>query len=235
MKILIIGGSGGIGSALIKYILSLKNEFTVFATYRSCLPKLSHDRLSWFQLDASKESDVKGLSEQLNEVDIIINTIGFLHDKEGLPEKSIKQFNADFLLQNIQSNTIPTLNIAKYFSKQMHSSKKGFLICFSAKIGSIEDNKLGGWISYRCSKAALNMAIKTVSIEWQYKNPNCCVIAFHPGTTDTQLSKPFQKHVPAGKLFTPEYVAKSLMSLFETLTADDTGKFFSYDGSEIPW
>jgi len=105
----------------------------------------------------------------------------------------------------------------------------------SAKVGSIEDNRLGGWYSYRCSKAALNMAIKNISIEWRRRSPNVCVTSLHPGTTDTRLSAPFQRNVPDGKLFSCDHTAQCLVDVVSRLQLSDSGKFLAYNGEELPW
>ncbi len=235
MNILIVGGSGGIGQALIKHFLAYKPSATIFATYHSHKPHLRDAALHWFQVDATSEQEIRFLSETTPNLDILINAAGILCIQNKKPEKSVNEFQTTFFEQNILSNTLPTILLAKYFQRQLKSRNYSYFVSLSARIGSIEDNSSGGWISYRCSKAALNMAIKTISIEWQYKVPNCCVLSFHPGTTDSELSKPFQKNIPPQKLFSPQFVAQSLTHLLDSKTSSDSGKFFSYDGTEIPW
>ncbi|MDX1321189.1 MAG: SDR family NAD(P)-dependent oxidoreductase, partial [Oceanospirillum sp.] len=131
--------------------------------------------------------------------------------------------------------TLPTLLLAQHFSSALKKSTRGIFAAVSAKVGSIEDNRLGGWYSYRASKAALNMALKTLSIEWQRSHKQLCVAALHPGTTDTGLSEPFQKNVPEGKLFTPEQTGHYLLNVLEQLTPEQTGSFFSWNGETLPW
>ena len=235
MNILIVGGSGGIGSALIERFLAADADTTIFATYRTNRPKLNNPRVNWHVADVTTESDIESLANIVPKLDVLINAVGILHTDDQKPEKTVRKFESDFFQKNISSNTLPTLLLAKHFERHLKGQHRAFFVSVSARIGSIEDNRIGGWISYRCSKAALNMAIKTLSIEWQHKLPNCCVFSFHPGTTDTPLSKPFQKNVPPGKLFSPAFVAQSLLDLLNTKTPQDTGKFFSYDGTEIPW
>ncbi|OAN13378.1 SDR family oxidoreductase [Photobacterium jeanii] len=235
MKILIIGGSGGIGAALLEQFIVSDIKATLYATYRSTQPQIQHDNLVWFKADIASDSDVKKLSESITNLDILINAAGGLSLASKTPEKSVKEFDTEFFQHNLNANTIPTLLLGKYFSSHLKAKHTTYFVSLSARIGSIEDNKIGGWISYRCSKAALNMAIKTISIEWKFRQPNCCVIAFHPGTTDTALSKPFQKNVPPHKLFTATYVAQCLLELLDKLTSNDTGKFYSFDGKAIPW
>ncbi|MGV2988163.1 SDR family NAD(P)-dependent oxidoreductase [Vibrio sp. E150_011] len=240
MNILIIGGSGGIGLALVEHFIATNKTATVHATYCHHSPQLTSPevispKLMWHSLDVTSEKDVQALAGAIPNVDMVINAVGFLHQQGHMPEKSIAQFDPDFFQKNIQLNTTSTLLLAKHFATRLRTSTPTYFVALSARIGSIEDNQLGGWVSYRCSKAALNMAIKTISIEWQYKHPNCCVLSFHPGTTDTALSTPFQRNVPKAKLFTTSYVATQLVTLLDTLSPADTGKFFSFDGSEIPW
>ncbi|WP_125719776.1 SDR family oxidoreductase [Pseudoalteromonas rubra] len=235
MIILIVGGSGGIGQALVKRFASEQPKAQIYATYRTTKPNIELDHVHWVELDASQEDDVRALAKQLPDVDILINATGLLHTPDKLPEKSIQEFDPDFFNENLKANTLPTLLLAKHFAKALKAKQTTYFVALSARIGSISDNQLGGWISYRSAKAALNMALKTISIEWRYKLPNCCVLAFHPGTTDTALSVPFQKNVPPGKLFTADFVAQSLIDLIHSKQASDSGGFYSYDGSTITW
>ncbi|RZM73139.1 short chain dehydrogenase [Pseudoalteromonas rubra] len=235
MIILIVGGSGGIGQALVKRFASEQPKAQIYATYRTTKPNIELDHVHWVQIDASREDDVRALAKQLPNIDMLINATGLLHTPDKLPEKSIQEFDPDFFNENLKANTLPTLLLAKHFAKALKAKQTTYFVALSARIGSISDNQLGGWISYRSAKAALNMALKTISIEWRYKLPNCCVLAFHPGTTDTALSVPFQKNVPPGKLFTADFVAQSLIDLIQSKQASDSGGFYSYDGSAITW
>ena len=235
MNIVIIGGSGGIGMGLVKTILKNNKVCIVHATYRGSCPALNNSRLNWYQLDATKEEDFKSLSTELKKIDWIINCVGMLHTKEKGPEKAVRSIEPDFFLDNFRINTLPTLLIAKYFSRSLLGPTATVLAVVSAKVGSIQDNRLGGWYSYRASKAALNMAIKTLSLEWQHKVPNCCIAALHPGTTDTQLSAPFQSNVATKKLFSTDQTAALLLDVINNLNSKNSGKFWNWDGKEIPW
>ena len=108
-------------------------------------------------------------------------------------------------------------------------------VLFSARVGSISDNRLGGWYSYRASKAALNMMVKTAAIELARRAKNIKLIAFHPGTTDTPLSKPFQKNVPESKLFSAEFVAKQLLEIVEKTPHDQMASYLDWQGEKINW
>ena len=235
MNILIIGGTGGIGLAIIQQLLIIKPHANIHATFFRHQPQYQHSQLHWHHLDISLENQIAALAKQLPQLDVVINAVGMLHTAKHQPEKSIQQFDVAFFQTNIQINTLPSLLIAKHFMTSLRTSPRSYFVTISAKVGSIEDNKLGGWISYRSSKAALNMAIKTISIEWQTKLPHCCVIAFHPGTTASALSEPFQRNVAPHKLFTPTYTAQCLLHLLAILTPEDTGQFLSYNGNILPW
>ncbi len=235
MNILVIAGSGGIGLAIIKHCIEHYPEANIVATYNANPVKFVHERLEWQQLDITDERAIEALSTSIESLDILINAAGFLHSPNHRPEKSIKEFELDFFEKNLAINTLPNIYLAKHFMKSLKSEKVTHFIVLTAKVGSISDNKTGGWLSYRTSKAALNMAIKTISIEWRQKLPNCCILLFHPGTTDTKLSTPFQRNLPAGQLHSPEITAHSLINIIESSRPDDSGKFISFDGSEISY
>ena len=132
-------------------------------------------------------------------------------------------------------NTIGPALLAKHFLPLLRRDKKSAFAAISARVGSIGDNRLGGWASYRASKAALNMLLRTFSIEQARVNKNSVVVGLHPGTTDTGLSRPFQGNVPEGKLFTPAFVAERLLGVLDGLTPDATGQVFAWDGKRIEY
>ena len=235
MKILIIGGSGGIGFAVLRRCLHTYPDAQIIATYNNQSPRFEHTQLEWLKLDVTEEQQIEQLSNQLGPIDILVNAVGFLHSSDKKPEKTIDDFDPAFFQENIRLNTLPSILLAKHFMQSLNADKKTFFIVLSAKIGSISDNRSGGWLSYRASKSALNMAVKTISIEWKRKLPNCSVLLFHPGTTDTNLSKPFQRGLPSGQLHSSEVTAKALLNLIQTAHPSDSGTFISFDGTEIDW
>ncbi len=239
MKVLVLGASGGIGSAMVNLLESTRPEWEVHGTYRrNAVPSARHNIL-WHPLDLTHEHEVETLAALIGQIDWIINTVGMLHNSDFTPEKRLTQTSSEQFMASMQANALPTLLIAKHFEPNLKKSERPRVVTVSARVGSIEDNRLGGWYSYRASKSALNMLIKTISIEWGRTFRKAAIFAFHPGTTDTSLSKPFQPNVPEGKLFTPAYVARCLLSQIEKscLQSEDSfnGKFVAYDGSEIPW
>ncbi|MBA6391010.1 SDR family NAD(P)-dependent oxidoreductase [Colwellia sp. BRX10-3] len=160
---------------------------------------------------------------------------GILHSQNIKPEKRLEDFDAQAFIDVITSNSLtPMLWIQKLTPLLTGKSPCKFVL-FSARVGSISDNRLGGWYSYRASKAALNMMVKTAAIELARRAKNIKLIAFHPGTTDTPLSKPFQKNVPANKLFTAEFVAKQLLAIVEETPLDQTASYLDWQGDTINW
>ena len=252
MLALVIGGSGGIGAALVQRLLETAHITRVVATWHTKPPPESEsnvepgsDHLVWMQLDASDPVSVERFAQQLSDnisarspglpVSLVINTVGLLHNQSMQPEKSLRSFDAANLATTMQVNCLPTLLLAQALAALLKSSEPAVFASVSARVGSISDNHLGGWYSYRISKAALNMAIRTLSVEWARSHRNVCVAALHPGTTATALSEPFQTNVPADKLFDADTTADYLLQVVASLDASKSGRFWAFDGSEIPW
>lgn len=235
MQVLIAAGSGGIGRALVSEALQRLPAAQITATWNRTSPDFNHARLRWIQTDLTDEEQVAALAEAVEAPRWVINAAGVLHTKSQGPEKSIRAFDAEFFIENMRVNALPALLLGKHFHRRFSNEGNGVFATVSARVGSIEDNRLGGWTSYRCSKAALNMALKNLSVEWARTARQVAVVALHPGTTDTALSKPFQGAVPPGKLFTAEKTARLLIDVIEGVTPEHTGQFLAYDGSVIPW
>lgn len=246
-NILIIGASQGIGNGFVEQLINKDNTGHIFATCRTeesaqkllSLKTLYPDKLTIIQVDVTAENDIKQaitiIKSQVNKLHIVINCVGILHENDLQPEKSLKHLNAENLLRYFQVNTIPTALFAKHLQPLFKHSELSIFATISAKVGSIEDNKLGGWYGYRASKAALNMLIKNIAIEYSRVSKNTIVIALHPGTTNTQLSAPFQKNVPSEKLFSVSLSTQQLLSVINNMTINDNGNFFSWDGNNLPW
>ena len=141
---------------------------------------------------------------------------------------SLQQMETSFAV-----NVFGPVLVAKHFIPCLTRDRKSVLAALSARVGSISDNRLGGWYSYRAGKAALNQMLKTLSIEIGRRFKNQIILGLHPGTVDTGLSKPFQSNVPDGKLFTPEYSAKALLKVINTAEASDSGNLLAWDGETI--
>ncbi|MDH5622584.1 MAG: SDR family NAD(P)-dependent oxidoreductase, partial [Gammaproteobacteria bacterium] len=161
---------------------------------------------------------------------------GVLHRDDAVqPEKTMQALSASAMSEVFAVNAIGPALLAKHFLPVMRRKGKTVFAVLSARVGSIADNRLGGWVTYRASKAALNMVIKTLSIEQTRRRPESIMVALHPGTVDTALSKPFSSGVAEHALFTPEYSAACLLKVIDGLDVSDSGAFLAWDGTRIEY
>lgn len=239
---LVVGANGGIGAALVRHWL--KNNYRVFSISRTPQPhNLSHPNLVWLQCDHSPdqiEQICRTACEQGPAITRVGICIGMLHGatdacRKVMPEKRLEQLAPRAMEQVLYTNLVLPMLWLKALLPRLSSQHQGVISVISARVGSIADNHLGGWYSYRASKAALNMSLKTAAIEFARRNRQIKLIAFHPGTTDTTLSKPFQANVPPGKLFTPEFVAEQLAELMDVAEPDGELSYLDWAGKPIPW
>ena len=169
-------------------------------------------------------------------LDLVLVATGILHSDSGIqPEKRLRDIDAAAMAEVMRINAIGPALVAKHFLPLMRREAKSVFAAISARVGSIGDNRLGGWASYRASKAALNMLLRTFAIEHARTHPEGICVALHPGTVDTALSRPFQARVPQGKLFTPGDAAERLLTVLDGLGPGDSGGFYAWDGSRIEY
>ncbi|MDX1696657.1 MAG: SDR family NAD(P)-dependent oxidoreductase [Thiohalobacterales bacterium] len=235
MNIVVTGASGGIGQAFVRQLAERPGVARVDATWRRNRPDIEHPAVHWHALDLTDEAAIAAWSGQLGEIDWLINAAGMLHRDGRGPEKTIRHLDPEFFMENMQTNALPSLLLAKHLGGHFRHGRPAIFATVSAKVGSIGDNRLGGWVSYRASKAALNMCMKTLSIEWRRTLPNVSVAVLHPGTTDTALSKPFQRNVPPGQLFSADRSVGDMLGVLDRLGQEDSGGFWAYDGEQLPW
>lgn len=222
---LVIGASGGVGGAVLARLESSGRFARVSGVSRS---------IDGF--DITDEAAVAGLAARLAEgppLELVFVATGVLHDGHE-PERSYKALNADHLLRDFSVNAVGPALLARHLIPLMPRDRRAVFAALSARVGSIGDNRLGGWHSYRASKAALNMILKTLSVELARTHSHAVVAGLHPGTVDTDLSKPFQRGVAAEKLFTPQVSAERLLSVLDGLTPADSGGVFAWDGARVP-
>jgi NAD(P)-dependent dehydrogenase (short-subunit alcohol dehydrogenase family) len=242
---IVFGGGHGIGLALVHEILKRDPEGQLFVTYRN--PEKAHrlfelqekEPIRVVQCDPLDEKELsflaKEIGAEINQLDLCINSIGILHDEEIEPEKSVKDLDLHSLIHSFTVNTCITALIAKYFKQSFSREDPSCFASLSAKIGSIEDNRLGGWYAYRMSKAALNMLIKTLSLEFEREKRKCSVLAIHPGTTQTEFSKPYSQNV-SHKIWPADQTAIHILDVIETcITNQETGVFKNWDKNSLPW
>lgn len=220
-RALIIGSSGTIGSALYNLMEANNELYTISQT----------------DTDYSDES-LFALSAELKEkgdFHTIICCIGVLHNDVVAPEKRLSQLNSDTLSEYFRINTILPTMCLKAFAPLLSKHEPSRFTFLSAMVGSIGDNALGGWYGYRSSKAALNMMVKTASVELARTHKKAAVAVIHPGTTQGPLSKPFSSGINRDNYYTPEQSATRILEITESLQPVNTGSFYNWDGSELPW
>ena len=220
-RALIFGASGGIGLAFSKF---LENKLGI-----ENVIKLSR---SFDEFEISDEEKILKFSESIEgSFNLIINAIGVLQTTEIGPEKTINAVKQKSMIDMMTINAIGPALLLKNFSKKLDKTKFSVFVNLSARVGSITDNRLGGWISYRSSKAALNQIIKTSSIEINRRNKNAICVGLHPGTVKTRFTEKFQNTT---ETISPEDSVEMMMKVIESLSVDDNGYCFAYDGKVIP-
>ena len=244
---LIVGASRGIGYAIVEELIATQQYTNIVAVGRHIeldyALKLQAERssisLNAIQADACDEIAMKEVAEMIlnrfTKLSLICNTVGFLSSETIKPERNIRDLSLEHLLHACKTNTWTTLNIAKAFQQQLRKNPGIRFAAFSARVGSISDNGLGGWYSYRITKAALHMAIRNLSIELRRTNKTLVCYAYHPGTVATDLSKPFTKNYTRNKIFTPNEAAKYFLNVNNGLSTTDNGFCFDWQGEKIPW
>jgi NAD(P)-dependent dehydrogenase (short-subunit alcohol dehydrogenase family) len=236
-RVAVIGASGGIGGSLCRAIARSDTATIVHALSRSRAQFSEHAiRPSTFDLlDEASIADAAQRVSSDGPLDLVIVAAGMLHRETLHPEKALRDIDGTKMIEVLRVNTVGPALIAKHFLPIMRRRGKSVFAVLSARVGSIGDNRLGGWVSYRTSKAALNMTIKTLAIEHARRWPDAVVASLHPGTVATDLSKPFRSRTPPDNVFTPEVSADHLLRVIDDLTPIDTGGFFAWDGSPIPF
>jgi NAD(P)-dependent dehydrogenase (short-subunit alcohol dehydrogenase family) len=240
IRALIIGGRGGIGAAFITHILSDSPTNVVMATHRphgKAAAKPRQPGVGWLPLDLSDEASFTAaamiLRDTGQEFNCIINCTGLLHAEGLSPERSWRHLNMESMAQVFSVNTLAVAMAIKHFLPLMTRTERSVFASLSARVGSIEDNRLGGWYSYRASKAAQNMLLKCAAIEAKRLWPQLTCVALHPGTVDTHLSKPFTARTAPERLFSAKQSTDYLARVIADLTPSDSGGFFAWDGARI--
>ena len=236
-NVAVIGASGGIGRAFVDRLIDDPGISTVYAFSRSAMAVPS-TKCIWHKIDIENEDSIRQAAESTKEVslDLVIVAAGILHEGEKLrPETSFKKLNAENMQKVFAINTFGPTLVAKYFLPNLRARHKAVFAALSARVGSISDNRLGGWSSYRASKSALNMFVKTIALEQARRRPQSVVVSLHPGTVATQLSAPFTGRAGNRTVFTPAQSAEFLLEVIDGLTAEDSGGFFAWDGQAIEY
>lgn len=233
----IIGAAGGIGSALVARLAAQPGAGPILALSRS-RPDALPPGVAWAPVDLADEASLRQAAEGLDPevpLDRVLVATGRLHVAGRAPEKSWRHLEAEALMAAFAANAVGPAMAAKHFLPRLPRDQPSVFAALSARVGSIGDNRLGGWYGYRASKAALNQLIRSLAVELARQRPQAICVALHPGTVDTGLSAPFQAGVSAEALFTPDFSAERLLEVLASLSPSDSGGFFAWDGQQIPW
>jgi NAD(P)-dependent dehydrogenase (short-subunit alcohol dehydrogenase family) len=228
---LIVGAGSTIGQAISE---ELKNINPDLKLYQLTTHAVDESETCLTVANYSEEELQKvapNISEKLSFI-IILN--GQLHRDTLTPEKSVRSFTTDWALENFMKNALVTPMVAKVFGAKLETKAPSVFVAFSAKVGSLSDNQVGGWHSYRAAKAALNMYLRCIALEWKMSKPKLTVAAYHPGTVDSPLSKPFHAIVKH-EIFTPKQAAEYFLSAFDGIEPKTEAIFMGWDKKEIAW
>ncbi|MBT8087744.1 MAG: SDR family NAD(P)-dependent oxidoreductase [Gammaproteobacteria bacterium] len=237
-RVAVIGASGGIGRAIAGRLADCPRVASVHAFSRS-EKTWDNGKVIAGHIDIEDENSIRNAAETASldgALDLVIVTTGILWVGDDIrPEKAMKEIDAGSLAKLLTINAIGPAMVAKHFLPKLRKQSKTVFAALSARVGSIGDNRLGGWYAYRASKSALNMLLKTLSIEHARQWPDSVVAGLHPGTVDTSLSEPFTGRTPKEKLFSVEQSADYLLDVIDGLDPADSGGIFAWDGSRIEY
>ena len=237
----LVVGTGGIGCALLEALAQRAPDLQLLAASRQRPTTMETGALAttaFTTVDLTNPSTFGGLQRRLEALPplrLVINTAGVLHGPGLQPEKRLSQLTIANLVTSFGLNAFGPILLAQAIESLLPKDQPFHFASLSARVGSIADNGLGGWYSYRASKAAQNQLLHTLAIEWKRRLPMGCVSLLHPGTTATELSRPFQAGVAKAQLFSPARAAHHLLDVLEGLSEDQSGQFWAWDGSAIPW
>ncbi len=235
----LVAGGGGIGAALVADLLARDNVARIFSLQRQPRGLSADSRLLELACDAldeaSMDAAVDRITGECDHLHLAINAVGMLHGDTLRPEKRLRDLRPDALQTLFAVNAMFLPLLARRLGPLLRHREPAVLASLSARVGSIGDNHLGGWYSYRAAKAAQNQLLRTLALEWRRRLPLGCVSLLHPGTTATPLSEPFQANVPPAQLFSPERSAGLLLDVLERLAPEQSGGFWAWDGQPIPW
>jgi len=236
MHIAVFGANGAIGAGFLRELRKRHPDGVIQAVARGAL---EHDDplTRPHRVDPADETALERTADRIahaGPLDMVLIATGMLHGPGHRPEKALRDVSAESLHELFHVNTVLPALILKHMAPLLHRKERAVAAALSARVGSIGDNRLGGWYAYRASKAALNMVIRNAAIETARRNPQAVIVGLHPGTVASDLSAPFQSGVAAGKLFTPDFSAAALLDVLDGLGPQDSGGCFAWDGAPVP-
>lgn len=230
---LVVGSSRGIGAALVSALADGGRYDTIYALSRT---PCDFDRAGVVAVagDAPNEASLLALQQRIDHpLDLLLHCVGALDSGARTPEKSLADMDPANLITSFAANVVPAALVLKHFARSLKRADASVAAVLSARVGSIGDNRLGGWYGYRASKAALNQIVHTAAIELRRGGRGPCVVAVHPGTTHTQLSERFVARRQG--VVTADITARRILNLVATLDGERSGEFLNWDGTRLPW
>lgn len=228
----VIGAGGGIGAALVAALAADRRFAAIHALSRE--GRGADGPIVPGFIDVTDEASIAAAATRIGgPLDLVIVATGLLHERGRMPERALRDLDADRLARQFAVNAIGPALCLKHFAPLLARDRRAVIAALSARVGSISDNRGGGWYGYRASKAALNMIVRSAAIELGRRWPEAVCVALHPGTVDTGLSHPFQARVPPNALFAPDRAARQLLSVIDGLAPAQSGRIFAWDGEEI--
>lgn len=256
LTVIVTGANGAIGQALIKCLLMMPNVIKIYTISRTASVNTAFNENAPHKVihcicDITNSNHLQQLNHRLYKdkvsINMVFNTVGVLHQlseyhfnthqakNKLIPEKSLAQLSLESLQTSCLINAFAPILFIQSILPYIPKEVPVWVASLSARIGSITDNQLGGWYSYRAAKSAQNQLFKTLSIELNRTHKQAICLQLHPGTVDSKLSQPFQNNITKEKLFTPEYSAKQLLAVIASKSIKDTGSFWDWNNQPIPW
>jgi NAD(P)-dependent dehydrogenase (short-subunit alcohol dehydrogenase family) len=235
----VIVGAGAIGSAIVTELLARPQSGELFLLHRGAAPVFADARVRCISFDALQADTVadaaKAVANKCERIHLLVNTVGMLHGPGQKPEKRLADLDTANLQRSMALNAALLPLLAQAFSGLLRHKEPALLASLSARVGSLEDNKLGGWYSYRAAKAAHNMLLLNLAREWGISHRNVIVLALHPGTVRSRLSEPFLSANYTNRVLDPQESAAALLQVMAGCTTGDSGRFIDWRGERIPW
>ncbi len=235
----VVAGSGGIGAAVAELLLAHYPVEKLFLLQRSDRYEGDDPRVITLPVDAADADSIRAAAEAIagrcDRLHLLFNAVGMLHGEGFRPEKRLKDVTLEALTHLAMVNAFFLPQLAAALAPLLRHPEPSVLASVSARVGSIADNEMGGWYSYRASKAAHNMLLKTLAREWRVSHKHCAVVALHPGTVETDLSIPYTPANYPKRVLSPAESAEAMLTVLESVDAGKSGCFYAWDGAEIPW
>ena len=235
INIAVLGCSGAIGKAITEQLAQAFPHARIYAFSRQPRQDFAAN-VQAASIDYTDEHTIEQAAKVLGPgqcFSMVFVATGLLHNEKMMPEKSLQDLSPENMMASYQANTVLPALVAKHFAPKLAKDSRSWFAVLTARVGSISDNRLGGWTAYRASKAALNMVIKNTSIEIGRFNKEAVIVGLHPGTVDSNLSKPFQDNVPKDKLFSPDFAASQMLKVLKGLKPESSGACYAWDGTRI--